>query len=197
MENPMHKSQSVPPHAFDRCLAAVRRMSPCQIEELLERAVAIRSSRLALGVIEARGDSTRNCPHCGHDSRKKWGTTRTGAQRFRCAGCGRTWSGLTGTRVCGLRHLDQLLEVVEDMLSVRAPSCRKLGKKLGRRKDTIWRWGMLILSAISGASSERFDGIVEVDEAYRRESRKGSREWVRHSADPDRHPRPPRLQWHR
>ena len=54
----MHKSQSVPPHAFDRCLAAVRRMSPCQIEELLERAVAIRSSRLALGVIEARGPAS-------------------------------------------------------------------------------------------------------------------------------------------
>lgn len=29
-----------------------------------------------------------------------------------------------------------------------------------------------------------FSGIIEVDETYQRESRKGSREWVRHFTDP-------------
>ena len=32
--------------------------------------------------------------------------------------------------------------------------------------------------------------IVEADEARQRESRKGSREWVRHQRDPDNHPAP-------
>lgn len=40
-----------------------------------------------------------------------------------------------------------------------------------------------------------FQGIVEADETLQRESRKGSREWVRHRAEPHLHPRPPRHRW--
>ena len=38
-------------------------------------------------------------------------------------------------------------------------------------------------------------GIIEADEAHRRESRKGSRERVRHRRDPATHPAPPRPRW--
>jgi len=41
----------------------------------------------------------------------------------------------------------------------------------------------------------RLGGIVEADEAYVRESRKGSREWVKHERDPQHAPCPPRLHW--
>jgi len=35
-----------------------------------------------------------------------------------------------------------------------------------------------------------------VDETYQKESRKGSREWVRHKQDPINHTKPPRLRWY-
>ena len=55
---------------------------------------------------------------------------------------------------------------------------------------------MLILDRLGVASDGAFAGIVEIDEAYQRESRKGSREWVRHAQNPAQHPAPPRHQWH-
>ena len=55
---------------------------------------------------------------------------------------------------------------------------------------------MIILRALSGASSSAFDGIVEADETFQRESRKGSREWVRYQQNKGNHPKPPRRRWY-
>jgi hypothetical protein len=46
-----------------------------------------------------------------------------------------------------------------------------------------------------GIGVDRLGGIVEADEAFQRESRKGSREWLRHERDPERFPAPPRPRW--
>ncbi len=123
--------------------------------------------------------------------------TRTGVHRFRCVSCARTYSGLTGTPLCGLHRHDLVFEVIRDMISDQPLSCRKLAARLGRTKDTVWRWRLIILQALKGPSDACLAGIVEADETYQRESRKGSREWVRHIVDPKNHPKPPRLQWHR
>jgi hypothetical protein len=37
--------------------------------------------------------------------------------------------------------------------------------------------------------------VVEADEKFFRESRKGSRKWVRHQRDPVNHPKPGRMRW--
>ena len=55
---------------------------------------------------------------------------------------------------------------------------------------------MIILDGLSGSSSEAFAGIVEADETFQWESRKGSREWVKHLRDPAHHSAPPRLRWY-
>lgn len=81
------------------------------------------------------------------------------------------------------------------MVSDRPLSCRKLGARLELTKDTIWRWRMIVLDALAAPSGALFAGIVEVDETYQRESRKGSREWVRHRRDPKSWPQPPRQPW--
>ena len=86
-------------------------------------------------------------------------------------------------------------------------SCRRAAEALGPSRDTIWRsppasdrWR---LGGSPHDDHRRPDagthdilaGIVEADEAHQRESRKGSREWVRHRRDPANHPEPPRLRW--
>ena len=86
---------------------------------------------------------------------------------------------------------------LRDMLGTSAPqSVRKLAQQLGLNKYTVWRWRMLVFSIIGNSrEATSFSGIIEADETYQRESRKGSREWVRHFADPKNVPQPPRPRW--
>ena len=74
-------------------------------------------------------------------------------------------------------------------------SCRKLGRRLGISRDTVWRWRMLVLDQIKAVAPSVLSGIVETDDTAQRESRKGSREWVRHERDPSQ-PKPPRRRWY-
>ena len=82
------------------------------------------------------------------------------------------------------------------MLEASQPwSCRQAAKVLGVSRHTIHRWRHLIIGALPAEPDRRLAGIIEADEASQRESRKGSREWVRHERDPGSHPRPPRQRW--
>jgi hypothetical protein len=54
---------------------------------------------------------------------------------------------------------------------------------------------MRILAALTGLGASTLGGIVEADEKFFRESRKGSREWVNHERDPACFPRPDRPRW--
>lgn len=184
-----------PTYSFRHLIAAVGALSPRQLEELVSRALTVRSRKEAHADIEHHHEA--GCPHCGAAKVQKWGTTRTGIQRQRCAACGRTSSALTGSPLCGLHHFDRFLDMLRDMLSGQPLSCRKLAAQLQVSKDTVWRWRLRALEHLSGGSDQTFAGIIEADETYQRESRKGSREWTRHATDPITHPQPPRLQWHR
>jgi len=84
-----------------------------------------------------------------------------------------------------------------DMRGASAPqSVRKLARQLNLNKYTICRWRMIVFSIIGNSSvATSFSGIIEADETCQRESRKGSREWVRHFADQQNVPQPPRPRW--
>lgn len=86
---------------------------------------------------------------------------------------------------------------LSDMLGTSAPrSVRKLAKQLDLKNYTIWRWRMLVFSIIGNSSvAASFSGIIEADETYQRELRKGSREWVRYFADTQNVTQPPRPRW--
>ncbi|WP_299358628.1 IS1595 family transposase [uncultured Paracoccus sp.] len=88
------------------------------------------------------------------------------------------------------------MEALRDVLGTSAPqSVRKLARQLRLNKYTVWRWRFLVFSIIGSGGAASFSGIVEADETYQRESRKGSREWVRHFADPQNVSPPPRPRW--
>lgn len=190
------RATKISPHAFRLLLGRINHLNPRQVEDLLSRTLDIRRKRAALAEIEARTEQEHKCPHCAAEDRQKWGQTRTGVQRFRCRECSHTYSGLTGSRLSGLHHHDRFLDAIRNMLSDQPLSCRKLAARLEVTKDTIWRWRMIILEALDEACDRGFSGVVEVDETYQRESRKGSREWVKHARYPAQHPAPPRPQWY-
>jgi len=149
----------------------------------------------ALGAIEKRRERDVSCPHCQHEKASRWGSTRTGIQRMRCAACRRTFSSSTGTAVAGVHSPARFHQVVADMFSDHPRSCRRLAKALDLDKMTIWRWRQKIIRVLSGAGADDLGGVVEADEKFFRESRKGSREWVRHRSNPARYPQPPRTRW--
>lgn len=94
-----------------------------------------------------------------------------------------------------VRMTETFHEALSDMFSVYPLSCRRLAEQLGVHHMTIWRWRHRILDAVLGVGSSDMTGIVEADEKFFKESRKGSREWVNHLKDPENFPAPPRLRW--
>lgn len=90
---------------------------------------------------------------------------------------------------------DRLLALVEDMLALRDVSCRASARRLGVDHITVWRWRHRVLAWMPTPGPQALVGVVEMDEAYQRESRKGSREWARHASDPTSVAAPPRLPW--
>lgn len=180
---------------FRSLCANVDRLSVGQIRELRRKLRALDARKEVLARIDARGQSLECCVHCGGSALVRWGSTRTGLQRLRCKGCGRTFSAATGTVVARIRLPEKLQQALADMLAPVPSSCRRLAARLGVDKMTVWRWRMGILAALGGVGAHRLGGIVEADETYLRESRKGSREWVRHAREPGRWPEPPRPRW--
>lgn len=184
-------------HDFRRFLDALDDLNPAQIEDAQTKIQDLRHRTEAISEIEARANQDHKCPFCGEERRQKWGRTRTKVQRYRCTGCQRTYSGRTGSVIGRIHRPDLFMVALRDMLGTSAPqSVRKLARRLGLNKYTVWRWRMLVFSIIgSRSSSVSFSGIIEADETYQRESRKGSREWIRHLADPQNVPQPPRPRW--
>lgn len=150
------------------------------VAEARERAEAV----LEIDARAEAGGPVASCPH--------W----TGAQRWRCSGCGATWSGRSGTPLARLHRPDLMVALARDMMEAPQPmSCRRAAEVLGTSRHSIWRRRMAIIGALTPEPDNALAGIVEADEAHQRESRKGSREWVRHQRDPANHPAPPRLRW--
>ena len=137
----------------------------------------------------------RGCPHCQGVRLQRWGVTGRGLARLRCGGCRRTFSPATGTLAAGLRRRAAFGNVVDDMLRAATPaSCRRLAARLGVHYMTVWRWRIRILAHClrrPPTPSTAGGGVVLV-----RESRKASREWVRHERWPALYPPPPRPRWY-
>ena len=184
-------------HAADfmRLVEAVGTLSARQMEDLQNVLTRFGLRIEALRQAESRVAAPEKCGKCAGSKLVRWGRGRTGFQRWRCTGCGTTRSTTSGTIIAGLHRPDLLHALIKEMFPGEKSTCRKAAERLGVDKMTIWRWRRTILRLLSGFGSEELSGIVEADEAFQRESRKGSREWVRHAADPASYPEPPRLRW--
>lgn len=103
------------------------------------------------------------CPRCACRRVIRWGRF-SGRQRYRCSGCGRTFSDLTGTAAMYLKRLDRLSDYracMQRYLSVRASA-----RSIGVHATTAFRWRHRLLKHAYRLDQTRLSGIVEIEEGW-------------------------------
>jgi transposase-like protein len=117
-------------------------------------------SQLLRAVRRVRFSNHRgSCPRCLHPRFHRWGRF-AGRQRYRCLGCKRTFSDLTGTPLHYSKRLGLWDRYVLCLLS--SLSVRRAAAELGVDKNTAFRWRHLLLAAYRAREDPRLSGEVEV-----------------------------------
>jgi transposase-like protein len=142
-----------------------------------------------------QGAGPAACPHCGDRRIYGWGRCNSGRQRHGCRGCGRTFSAATGTAAHGVHDLAKLQALLTEMLDGATRSCRALAAELEVGKNTVWRWRSKIMTALRKLDAPPAERVIVAQLHIVRDSRKASREWVRHATDPLTWPAPDRPRW--
>ena len=125
----------------------------------------------SLAAIELGMDDERRCPHCGAGGAVSRGKAR-GLRRFRCKDCGKTFGALTGTALSGLHHKERWLGFGASL--AEGETIKESAGRCGIAPGTAHRWRHRFLAAVRQAP-DRLAGIVEADETFVPESRKGER----------------------
>jgi transposase-like protein len=112
------------------------------------------------------------CPACQADCPYRWGH-QAGLQRYRCRGCGHTFTAVSGTPLARLRHKDQWLTYSGALL--QGLTVRASAQQCGIDKNTSFRWRHRFLALPSATRPNRLQGIVEADETFFPYSCKGQR----------------------
>ena len=117
------------------------------------------------------------CPSCGEHVVRN-GHSR-GLQRYLCRACARTFSGsaLTGTVLDGLHSKHRLHSFAECM--ARGASVRETAAALNIAPSAALRMRHRFVDAVVQNQPKPLKGMVEVDEAFLRESLKGTRRMPR------------------
>ncbi len=128
-------------------------------------------SEASLAAIELGVGEERRCPHCGSGGAVSRGKSR-GLRRYRCKSCGRTFGALTGTALSGLHRKERWLSFAASL--AEGETIRGAAVRCGIAPSTAFRWRHRFLAAVR-QSPDRLAGIVEADETFVLESRKGER----------------------
>ncbi len=161
--------------AFLAWLSEVDTLSEAQKVEVGEVLAGRPAGEASVAAVEMGVGEDRTCPHCGAHGAVANGKSR-GMQRYLCRSCNRTFGAVTGTPLSGLHRKDLWLTFSEclangDTVAVSAKRCGIAG-------STAFRWRHRFLAGIK-STAEKLKGIVEADETYFLESRKGDRVWTR------------------
>lgn len=146
--------------------------SSSELEIIRQHVSGANDRERVLSAVNLIATRRHTCPHCAHQITKRWGSTN-GLQRFRCSGCGRTYTSLTGTPLAGLHSREQWIRfsrAMSESLSISGSS-----HMCSISRATAFRWRHRFLGRVSSAVSDQLDGLVELDETYVRRSCKGDR----------------------
>lgn len=121
----------------------------------------IRESRFSKGV---------HCPHCNGAKIKRHGLYR-GRQRYKCNECGKTFNDLTNSPMAGTHYLNKWSQHIQ--LIVEGKTLKKVAEALEIHISTAFYWRHKVLNTLKSMDSDQLTGVVESDETFFLESRKG------------------------
>ena len=156
---------------FQEWLSGIDHLSPAQRQQTEAVFLGDTETSASLAAIEATVGEDRQCPHCGTPGAISRGKAR-GLRRYQCKECRKTFNAATGTPLSGLHRKDKWLSFgacLADGLTVRASA-----ERCGLAVNTALRWRHRFLAA-KDLKARKLTGIVEADETYVLESRKGAR----------------------
>lgn len=130
-----------------------------------------------LAELGAGGGDPPRCPRCGRAGAARRGRTSSGAQRWLCGGCGRSFTAATGG-VLALSKLDAATwsSYVEGMAA--GESLRALAARCGVCLKTSWFMRMRVLEVMRSQLQPMRHGegvSAQADELYLNESLSGAR----------------------
>jgi transposase-like protein len=160
-------------------LGKVLRLPTAEQSALLHALEGVLASRSPVlgdlsGIRQAKFADGLVCPYCGNSAVVRNGSYR-GRQRYMCRAeaCGRTFNDFTGTPFHGAHHPEKWEKFLDFVLE--GLSLRKIAKALNINLSTAFFWRHKFLRALNAAAQTELAGIVESDETYVLESRKGQK----------------------
>ncbi len=156
---------------FQAWFSRVDQLSTAQRREAEAALSGGSQASASLAAIEAGVGEGRRCPHCDTPGAIAPDKAR-GLRRYHCKDCGKTFNATTVTLLAGLHRKERWLAFgtyLADRETVRASAGR-----CGFAVNTAFHWQHRFLAAES-RDPRKLAGIVEADETYVLESRKGER----------------------
>ena len=162
---------------FRAWLSGMDELTAEQREEVQEILHGREPGAEVTAAIEARLTAERGCPHCGTSGAVKRGSAN-GLRRYRCTACSKSFNALTGTSLTGtslarLRHKERWLEFSQAL--TEGDTVRASAGRCAVAVGTAFRWRHRFLQTLKTATAP-LRGIVEADEAFVLDSRKGDRQ---------------------
>ena len=157
---------------LDRIVMMLRKLTAAQRQIIGDELAALSTQSEVSGIIEKRFSEVTQCPHCQCTHVIRHGQAN-GMQRYRCRGCAKTFSALTGTPLCGLHKRDKWLEQAEALRT--GQPLRAVARCLDIHLGTAHRWRHRFLSFPKTLQPRSLTGIAEADETYFLLSFKGKR----------------------
>jgi transposase-like protein len=162
---------------FETLLASVAEMTEAQLDELIAVVDERRARTKAVRIVEATRD-VRTCLHCSSPLVVKNGHSR-GLQRYRCQACLKTFNATSGTPLARLRHKERFYQQGECL--AQGMTVREAAAEMGVAVSTAFRLRHRFLTAVVPHQPVHAPGLLEADETYFLESRKGCRKLARKS----------------
>lgn len=157
---------------FGKLLSQLKDLTAAQTEKVIAALRQRGDADAALQIIEQRQGAAPKCPHCGAAHIRRYGKEH-GLQRYRCVDCGRTFNALTGTPLARLRKKECWSSFAGSLQ--QSHSVREAARRAGVAPNTSFRWRHRFLRLDKDALKQTLTGVVEIDESFILESRKGER----------------------
>ena len=176
----------------EKARKAITKLNPAQlidISSFIARLIQDEATRFQMAARSSRLKES-GCIYCGVVGRtQKWGTSKSGTQRFRFKDCRKTFGATTGTPVFRLRFRHEWNRYLTLMRSHIAVRTLRDAHDFRHHVDTLLRWRHKFLEFMAPNPAQQLAGIIEADEKFFRTSYKGNRTWKKGGIIDNRLPR--------